>query len=51
MAQTYSLEVTPVVLYIRDSGNNGDSITARLRAQKDDQRRLDLPPASPDSRM
>ena len=49
MAQTYSLEVTPVALYIRDSGNNGDSITARLRAQKDDQRRLDLPLASPDS--
>ena len=51
MAQTYSLEVTPVALYIRDSGNNGDSITARLRAQKDDQRRLDLPLASPDSRV
>ena len=49
MAQTYSLEVTPVALYIRDSDNNGNSITARLRAQKDDQRRLDLPPASPDS--
>ena len=41
MAQTYSLEVTPVALYIRDSGNNGDSITARLRAQRDDQRRLE----------
>ena len=48
MAKTYSLEVTPVALYVGDSGNNGDSITARLWAQKDDQRRLDLPPASPD---
>ena len=47
MAQTYSLEVSPVALYIRDSGNNGGSITARLRAQKDDQRQLDRPLANP----
>ena len=32
MVQTYSQELTPVALYIRDSSNNGDSITARLRA-------------------
>ena len=51
MAQTYSLEVSPVALYIQDSGNNGDSITARIRAQKDDQRQLDLPLASPNSRV
>ena len=48
MARSYSLKVTPVPLYIRNSGNNGDSITARLRAQKDDQQRLNLPLASPD---
>ena len=51
MAQTYSLEVSSVALYILDSGNNGGSITARLWAQKDDQRQLDLPPANPVSQM
>ena len=35
MAQTYSQELTPLELYVRDSGNNGDAIAARLRTRGD----------------
>ena len=45
MAETHAQEPVPVALYVQDSGNSEDSITAQLDIQKEFARKNGMEPA------